>query len=119
MFPSPDEYDLAMMPSTVPHGNARLSMSVRCLSAILLVTLMATPAWAEQKTATDKVVDTFMALDTDSNKAVSYGEYKAMVEQRASERFAQMDANHNGEVSADEYRGFWQKEKAQWYRLKR
>ncbi|WP_018294285.1 EF-hand domain-containing protein [Mariprofundus ferrooxydans] len=94
-------------------------MFIRCLSAILLAGLMATPAWAEQKTATDKVVDTFMALDGDDSGTVSSDEYKAMVEKRANERFSQMDANGDGEVSADEYRAFWVKEKAKWYRLKR
>jgi len=93
-------------------------MSIRCLSAILLSVLMATPAWAEPKTATDKVVDIFMALGNGKD-SVSYDEYKAMVDRRADERFKQMDANHDGKVSADEYRQFWFKEKAKWYRLKR
>jgi len=94
-------------------------MSVRCFSAILLVTMMATPAWAEQKTATDKVVDTFMALDGDASQSVSFNEYKAMVDQQAAERFRHMDSNRDGQVSADEYRAFWGTEKAKWYRLNR
>ncbi|TLS68585.1 thymidylate synthase [Mariprofundus erugo] len=94
-------------------------MSVRSLSAILLVVVMATPAWAAQKTSTDKVVDAFMALDTDASSAVSFDEYNAMVEQQAQDRFAQMDANHDGEVSEDEYRQFWLERKAERYRLQR
>ncbi|MDX8405664.1 MAG: thymidylate synthase [Mariprofundus sp.] len=94
-------------------------MSVRCMSTILLLTLMATPAWAGQKTATDKVVDTFMALDGDDSQSVTFDEYKMMVDQQANERFSHMDRNRDGEVSADEYREFWGAEKAKWYRLNR
>jgi len=42
-----------------------------------------------------------------------------MVIERATARFAKMDANGNGEVTADEYRTFWNNQKAQYYRLKR
>jgi len=94
-------------------------MSVRSVSAILLSALLVTPVWAGPKTATDKVVDTFMELDGDSSDGVSFSEYKAMVDQRARERFYQMDADRSGDVTADEYRQFWHKEKNRWYRLKR
>ncbi|MDQ6993896.1 MAG: thymidylate synthase [Mariprofundus sp.] len=81
--------------------------------------IIAMPAWAGPKTATDKVVDTFMELDSDADESVSFGEYKTMVNQRARARFRQMDRNHNGAVSSDEYRNFWRQQKAKWYRLKR
>jgi len=42
-----------------------------------------------------------------------------MVQQRAKDRFDAMDANHDGQVTPDEYRAFWQLRKSQWYRLKR
>jgi len=70
-------------------------------------------------TATDKIVDRFMTLDTDASEGVSFEEYMAMVQQRADDRFKSMDTNGDGEVTADEYRAFWQARKAQWYRLKR
>jgi len=71
------------------------------------------------QTATDKIVDRFMTLDTDASEGVSFDEYMAMVQQRADDRFKSMDTNGDGEVTADEYRAFWQSRKAQWYRLKR
>jgi len=74
---------------------------------------------ASPKTPTDKIVDTFMDLDTDMSDSVSQGEYMSMVEKRAHDRFARMDRNHDGEVSADEYRRFWQKEESAYYRLQR
>ncbi|HKJ83788.1 MAG TPA: hypothetical protein VJ961_07225 [Mariprofundaceae bacterium] len=70
-------------------------------------------------TATDKIVDHFMALDTDKSDGVSFDEYMAMVQQRAAERFATMDANGDGQVTPEEYRKFWKERKAQWYRLRR
>jgi EF hand len=70
------------------------------------------------KTATDKIVDKFMLLDTDGSKGVSMNEYMAMVQMRAKARFAAMDANGDGQVTADEYRAFWKARMAQWYRLK-
>jgi len=94
-------------------------MFIRKLSAILLMLLITSPAWAEPKTATDKVVDTFMQLDEDASSGVSFSEYKAMVDQQAASRFSQMDSNRDDEVSEDEYRQFWTKEKARWYRLQR
>lgn len=70
-------------------------------------------------TATDKIVNHFMALDTDQDDSVSFDEYMAMVQQRAKDRFAAMDANGDGQVTAEEYRKFWKERKAQWYRLRR
>ncbi len=94
-------------------------MFVRWVGAVLLFFLAATPAMAEVETSTDKIVDAFMALDTDASDSVSYDEYKAMVDQRAKARFKAMDANHDGQVTDEEYRAFWRKTKAKWYRLKR
>ncbi len=71
------------------------------------------------KTATDKIVDKFMALDVDESAGVSMDEYITMVQQRVMARFAAMDANGDGEVSEDEYRMFWKSRMAKWYRLKR
>lgn len=70
-------------------------------------------------TSTDKIVKSFMQLDTDKSNAVSFDEYMAMVQQRAKDRFDAMDANHDGQVTPDEYRQFWLHRMAQWYRLKR
>ena len=71
------------------------------------------------KTATDKIVEKFMALDSDASAGVSLKEYAAMVEQRLLARFAAMDADKDGEVTEDEYRAFWKSRMARWYRLKR
>lgn len=72
-------------------------------------------------TATDKIVDRFMELNTnpEASAGVDFEEYFAMVMQRAQDRFEAMDANHDDEVTADEYREFWKAQKAQYYRLKR
>ncbi len=94
-------------------------MSLRWIGAALLFFLAASPAMAEVESATDKVVDAFMALDHNQSGSVSYGEYKAMVDQRAKARFRSMDANRDGQVTDAEYRAFWRKTKAKWYRLKR
>jgi len=85
-----------------------------CLILCLPITAQATP-----KTPTDKIVDTFMTLDSDMSNGVSQNEYLNMVITRAKQRFARMDRNHDGEVSADEYRHFWKKEQARYYRLHR
>jgi len=98
------------------------------------------------KTATDKIVDRFMELDLDGRAAealaatgaeavpaptpeegsepatigaVSFAEYMIMVQARAEARFASMDENGDGSVTADEYRAFWKAQKSQYYRLKR
>jgi len=94
-------------------------MFIRKLSAILLMLFVTSPAWAGPKTATDKVVDTFMQLDENGSDGISFREYKAMVDEQASQRFSQMDRNRDGEVGEDEYRRYWLKEKARWYRLQR
>lgn len=97
---------------------------------IMITTLACSSlAWAEDApqigfkegplTATDKIVNRFMELDRDATESVSFGEYMSMVQARAKARFALMDRNHDGEVSADEYRQFWQAQKSQYYRLKR
>ncbi len=86
---------------------------------IMVLSLCCIPLWAHAapKTATDKIVDSFMAFDSDMSDGVSEAEYQAMVQQRAEARFQRMDRNHDGEVSADEYRIFWKHEQAAYYRL--
>jgi len=72
-------------------------------------------------TATDKIVDRFMALNANPEESagVDFEEYFTMVQQRAMDRFEAMDANQDDEVTAEEYREFWKAQKAQYYRLKR
>jgi hypothetical protein len=72
-------------------------------------------------TATDKIVDRFMELNTnpEASAGVDFEEYFTMVQQRAMDRFEAMDANKDDEVTPDEYREFWKAQKAQYYRLKR
>ena len=72
-------------------------------------------------TATDKIVDRFMELNTNPEESagVDFEEYFTMVQQRAMDRFEAMDMNQDDEVTADEYREFWKAQKAQYYRLKR
>jgi len=72
-------------------------------------------------TATDKIVDRFMALNTNPEESagVDFEEYFAMVQQRALDRFKAMDFNQDEEVTEEEYREFWKAQKAQYYRLKR
>ncbi len=94
-------------------------MIVRLFGVMIMLGLMASTSTAAPKSATDKVVDTFMELDTNHSDSVSYAEYKAMVDQRARSRFKTMDANRDNQVSEGEYREFWRKTKAKWYRLKR
>lgn len=60
-----------------------------------------------------------MELDIDASAGVSFDEYMLMVEERAEARFAAMDGDGDGEVTAEEYRAFWRARKAQWYRIKR
>ena len=92
---------------------------------VFLSLLFCNLAWADDearngpRTATDKIVDRFMELDTDETEAVSYKEYMVMVKKRAQARFASMDKNRDGEVTAEEYRVFWKAQKSQYYRLKR
>jgi len=88
---------------------------------LMVLFLVCIPLWvqAASQTPTDKIVETFMNLDTDMSDSVSPGEYMSMVEERAHDRFARMDRNHDGEVSTDEYRRFWQKEESAYYRLQR
>ncbi len=77
------------------------------------------PQAAGPATPTDRVVQRFMALDTDESLGVSFEEYMAMVRARAGERFKAMDANGDGEVTDEEFRAFWTSRKAHWYRLRR
>ncbi|NOR73450.1 MAG: hypothetical protein GQ467_06240 [Mariprofundaceae bacterium] len=72
-------------------------------------------------TATDKIVDRFMALNTNPEESigVDFEEYFIMVMQRATDRFDAMDADQDDEVTEEEYREFWKAQKAQYYRLKR
>lgn len=71
-------------------------------------------------TATDKIVDRFMELNTNPEESagVDFEEYSTMVMQRAMDRFKAMDANQDGEVTEEEYREFWKAQKARYYRLK-
>jgi len=94
-------------------------MSVRFFAAVLVFFMTTAPAMGEVKSATDKIADAFMELDSDQSGSVSFAEYNAMVERRAKARFRKMDANRDGAVSDEEYREFWRKTKAKWYRLKR
>ena len=94
-------------------------MFMRWVCAVLLLLGAMNTAWGEPLSSTDKIVRIFMELDTDVNDVVSYEEYTIMVEERARIRFIAMDANEDGEVSAEEYRIFWSEQKAQWYRLNR
>jgi len=88
---------------------------------LIVLFLVCTPLWAQAapKSPTDKIVDSFMSLDVDVSDGVSSDEYMSMVQQRARERFARMDRNHDREVSAQEYRRFWQNEESAYYRLQR
>ncbi len=100
-------------------------MRTPTISLIFLSLLCCNIAWADDeasngpRTATDKIVARFMELDSDTTQSVSFAEYMAMVRQRAKARFASMDRNHDGEVTAEEYRAFWKAQKSQYYRLKR
>ncbi|MDX8383643.1 MAG: thymidylate synthase [Ghiorsea sp.] len=85
----------------------------------LLLCLPSQQVSAEVLTATDKVVEKFMQLDTDESESVSYREYKSMVLERLEQRFEQMDTNKDSSISEDEYRNFWTKQKSQYYRPKR
>ncbi len=86
---------------------------------ILLLLLMPKMALADALTATDKVVEGFMGLDGNGSESVSLAEYKSMVLSRMKERFKQMDKNHDGSITAKEYRVFWVKQKSQYYRPRR
>jgi len=110
-----------MMPSAVYNGNCKCEviMIIRFLSAVILCGALTAPAMAEVKSSTDKIADAFMQLDIDASEAVSFEEYKAMVDERAQTRFEEMDRNHDGEVADTEYRTFWRANKAKWYRLQR
>ncbi|MBL1352072.1 MAG: thymidylate synthase [Zetaproteobacteria bacterium] len=92
---------------------------MRKLSVLLLFLALPFVGHAEVKTPTDKIIDTFMALDGDMSDSVSYAEYMTMVRERTQKRFSRMDSNHDGAVSAKEYRRFWNKEQSAYYRLQR
>ena len=94
-------------------------MFMRWICAILFLLGAVNAAWGEALSSTDKIVNVFMELDADGNDGVSYEEYMTMVQERARTRFMAMDANRDEELSAEEYREFWSKKKAQWYRLER
>lgn len=74
---------------------------------------------AEMSSATDKIVEKFMELDFDESTTVSFEEYELMVLDRLNNRFIQMDANGDDEVSEEEYRNFWTEQKSQYYRPRR
>lgn len=91
------------------------------LSTMLLVSGNAS-AEGKIETATDKVVAKFMELNTDpyaEPPTVDFEEYMNMVNERAANRFYAMDKDQDGEVTEEEYREFWSREKAKYYRLKR
>jgi len=121
MFPSPVENISDMMPCVVSYRNyeCEVIMLIRFFAACLLSGMISTPALAEVKSNTDKVVAAFMQLDIDESETVSFAEYKAMVNARALTRFNAMDANRDEEISDAEYRSFWRANKSKWYRLKR
>jgi len=121
-YPSPLCSTLDMLP--VNHATG-VPMRTATIPLILTILVFNNLAWAEEDvasgplTATDKIVARFMELDLDKTESVSMPEYMLMVQERAEARFALMDENKDGEVSADEYRQFWQAQKSQYYRLKR
>ena len=101
---------------------------MRMLRFFALMTALALPVAAiaqdegtsgEPLTATDKIVQHFMDQDIDENGGVSFDEYMEMVYDHAAKRFAEMDANGDGEVSSEEYRTFWKARMAKYYRLKK
>jgi len=92
---------------------------MRTLSVLLLCFVLPMFGYAEIKSPTDKIVEKFMGLDSNMSDTVSYDEYMAMVQERTQNRFSRMDRNHDGEVSADEYRRFWHQEQSAYYRLQR
>ena len=95
-------------------------MFIRFVALLMFcLTITVSNAWAAPKTSTDKIVDHFLELDADESDGVSQEEYLLMVNERAKVRFEEMDANRDGEVTDPEYRDFWQKKKAKWYRLER
>jgi len=94
-------------------------MFMRWFGVIVVLCMATSPALAGVKSATDKIVGSFMELDTNQSGNVSYAEYKAMVDRRARARFRAMDANRDKAVSAAEYREYWRKKKSKWYRLNR
>ncbi|MBF0282226.1 MAG: thymidylate synthase [Zetaproteobacteria bacterium] len=97
-----------------------MKMKGLALSALCLVSAVAMAADVTQpRTSTDKVVQKFLTLDLDGNAAVSLDEYSRMVQARMVKRYAAMDANQDGQVTADEYRLFWLNEQSKWYRLNR
>lgn len=92
-------------------------MLIRWICAVLLLLGSATPLSAEPLSSTDKIVATFMELDSDQSTTVSFQEYMTMVQERAQTRFLAMDLNQDQQVSEEEYREFWATQKAKWYRL--
>jgi len=89
-----------------------------CILSFLSL-FFAQQGYAEVLTATDKVVEKFMELDTDDSESVSFAEYKTMVNERLEQRFQKMDRDRNGNVSEDEYRNFWTQQKSTYYRPRR
>ncbi|MDX8389424.1 MAG: thymidylate synthase [Mariprofundaceae bacterium] len=89
------------------------------LLAMFFVSFGAQAGEEPEKTATDTIVQRFMLLDSDESLSVSYVEFMEVAVERAEARFNAMDTNQDEEVTDDEYRLFWQEQKAQWYRIKR
>ena len=89
------------------------------LLSIFLLFIQPQLASSKALSATDKVVNKFMALDLNASGSVSYKEYRTMVMQRLARRFRIMDANKDGNVTKKEYRNFWTKTKSRYYRPRR
>lgn len=95
-------------------------LRVMFLATVLLLSSFAAVAEPNDPTAvtTNKIANRFAELDRDGD-GVSLSEFMRMVRQRAELEYKQMDANRDGRVSRSEYKRFWNKRKAQYYRIKR
>ena len=78
-------------------------MTIRTLAyASLLALALATPALAETPAAPAKPEGPMQTADTNNDGLLSKAEFMAVQEKR----FADMDANKDGNISRDEMRGF-------------
>lgn len=85
---------------------------------VLLFAWMPQSIAAKGDVTTNKLVNRFVALDRNGD-GVSFAEFMGMVESRARQEYQRMDANGDGRVSRYEYKSFWNKRKAKYYRVKR
>lgn len=104
-----------MLPTLDANEQCSQGVDMKRFWMILPCLLLLTGSAAAEETGTDKIVNQFMELDTDASASVSWDEYMTMVQQRATERFQEMDLNQDGEVTDAEYREYWKTRKAQWY----